>query len=456
MVKTQPNKISPAILTHINLSQKGKHTIDKLTSAVQSVPITVMILELAWTAGPVTLIALQLGSILGFGKFASLSTVIYFASYTIIAGIIATSTRYIYSHVNQENKQDTRNHYKRVIEQLLDAYMLSRDFLIQEQESSAQQSLVAAKIMLNGIFVPPATIAAIAKDITGNTHFSDIVHSIIIIYRRSSIHAYADTLLKQLHKAFNDTMDDIYSADPALYDLLKKHLSGELPNLHDGYERPSGFIERLYSASIMNDSSIVSIQDIQSLFSLTLEFLWGRKFHYFTFHAKGQRTRKETFLALEKSRYEYTSTLSGLYSRINALSAILFDEDECTEVNHDLRTTSIEEIIKDQHEKITEIAISLRNEIRRRDLPFSDFIPLHEELTELQLAIKIYRKILAQILRLEKKSRCFKKMIQQWELLNIANVNEGARLIRERLPAEQCCDQIRSWMKSYRERHVAA
>jgi hypothetical protein len=53
------------------------------------------LLSLAWSAGPVTFVALVAGSYMGFGKPPTFDTFIYFAGYTLVAGVIATIIGFI-------------------------------------------------------------------------------------------------------------------------------------------------------------------------------------------------------------------------------------------------------------------------------------------------------------------------------------------------------------------------
>src|SRR6056297_1653991 len=63
------------------------------------------VVQLAWTAGPVTYLALQGGYMLGYGTHAPSNLFIYFAIYTVIAGVFAIAVRFIYQFTRGQEQE---------------------------------------------------------------------------------------------------------------------------------------------------------------------------------------------------------------------------------------------------------------------------------------------------------------------------------------------------------------
>ena len=111
------------------LEREGEHRIKKIIASVDRLPWTISLLEMAWAAGPVTLIAAVGGYYLGFGKLLPKANLIFFIGYTIIAGIISVITKILYgtfrSRLNERRQADIKTVMNRLPDLILAVRNLS-------------------------------------------------------------------------------------------------------------------------------------------------------------------------------------------------------------------------------------------------------------------------------------------------------------------------------------------
>jgi len=91
-------------LSSINLERVGRTRIEDLVSSAREVPWVLTFAQLLWTAGPVTFLALQGGSLLGYGEPVGFKTYLFFAVYVILAALIALIARIMAKTIRGERK----------------------------------------------------------------------------------------------------------------------------------------------------------------------------------------------------------------------------------------------------------------------------------------------------------------------------------------------------------------
>ena len=87
------------------IETRGSGRINRLAEVASSKTTAQKVVELAWTAGPVTLIAAYGGYYLGNGKLLPTNTLIFFIGYTVIAGLIGLSAHMIYRLTREQRIQ---------------------------------------------------------------------------------------------------------------------------------------------------------------------------------------------------------------------------------------------------------------------------------------------------------------------------------------------------------------
>lgn len=407
-------------IAQISFSRQGQSYADNLAKALQSTPIGLNVLELAWTAGPVTFIALQIGYYIGFGKSANISLFVYFASYTLIAGVIGATAKFVFNLRSKQQATSAMHEYMDATDRLVDAYLLTRDLRTMELDDE-QQSLLAAEIIMSNIFISPETLRFIINDLTHNGEFAKDAYKLLLL-RHAGITTQAGQIANQIKQKFSAEIDLIEEKSVSLHKQLMQHINGNTPNLKDGIPRNEGFLERIYTAASTNSPETVSMLDAQELIGLTLELLFNREFTYFKFRFHGKKRQVDAFNYVDKLRHELLVIISGFYSRINALSSMLTDDDDEPDspppITSKISKDELEDVIDNQIKKIDQLCHEITAGISSQSSDRASLSDLSSNLYDLKNAISLYRKIYAQHLRLNRKLTQFEKANIRWHTLH--------------------------------------
>ncbi|MFW5784139.1 MAG: hypothetical protein ACOCY8_06445, partial [Spirochaetota bacterium] len=105
------------------------------------------VLQIAWTAGPVTYLALQGGYLLAYGEPAPQALILYFGAYTVIAGFVGVLVRIIYQITRGRDVERGTRVLRDCLDQLPRLLLAARDEAIAAY-SEEDARIVAAKHLL--------------------------------------------------------------------------------------------------------------------------------------------------------------------------------------------------------------------------------------------------------------------------------------------------------------------
>ncbi|NIV32001.1 MAG: hypothetical protein GWN58_21715, partial [Anaerolineae bacterium] len=111
----------------INLERVGRTRIEDLVSSTREVPWALTLAQLLWTAGPVTFLALQGGSLLGYGEPVKFQTYLFFAIYVMIAAIIGVVARIMATTIRGRKQDKARANITRTLDLIPDLIFTARD-----------------------------------------------------------------------------------------------------------------------------------------------------------------------------------------------------------------------------------------------------------------------------------------------------------------------------------------
>lgn len=399
----------------INFSREGRGYLDNFGRALQTLPIGLSILKLAWTAGPLTFIALQIGYYIGFGKLAPWDLVIYFASYTLIAGIVGASVKFTFDWFNKEKINQAKLEYTNVVDNLTDAYLKSQDFYLYDLDET-QKQFYSAKILLSNIFITPATLEYLVAELTNDQTLAKLIRK-IVLYRRAGLQHYAEQVLHEIKQQYHEAFCALETKDVDVFNILMQHLSDDVPPIKQGVARTEGFLERIIAAARTNNLQTISTSDIQELLNLTIEILIGRQFPYFSFQYRGNKNKTDAFQLLEKTRNELLVVISAYYGRIMSLTTILY-EDSVHGITDASSEIDMDTILPDIHGKINDLVNNILQNLNKKHKTREIRLELRHQTQNLSYIIKLYKKLRAQSLRLNKKLERFNKAALRWEKLN--------------------------------------
>jgi len=114
-------------VARVQIERVGEERIERIAKAAKSMPWQVLLLELAWTAGPATFIAAAGGYYLGYGKHLPAENAIFFLVYTVIFGIIGLITKLVHGTVWQPRKLRAQRQLSHALDMLPDLSIAVRE-----------------------------------------------------------------------------------------------------------------------------------------------------------------------------------------------------------------------------------------------------------------------------------------------------------------------------------------
>jgi len=279
------------------------------------------ILQLAWTAGPVTFLALQGGYILGFGQSAPPNLFIYFAFYTIIAGIVSIFVRFFFRATRGLRTDTLKQQVDLMLQRFPDLIHHVHNVNISFYDTEERKFFAASYILEN----PDAETLAIqtaVEDATGNKKLAYAARR-VENYRKNGM----GTRIEDEYTSIRDTMEKVLSpfrdSYPGIVGAIERRMGGHAPTKKEGRPRNSGFIERTLAAGEEYNYSILSVNDVEDMLTLAFELIAGKEFPILSVQYKGARVFTDTSIQLENHRRAYRNELHAKSSRLRLLAEVL-------------------------------------------------------------------------------------------------------------------------------------
>ncbi len=247
-------------LGHLDLyaEQKGERHIDKFLSAVESEPLGVTFLQLAWTAGPLTYIALQGGYLLGYGKTAPFALFTYFASYTLITGLFGLVISIIYKAHQSTQNDKTKSNYLTTLDTIFHLIQtLSNYRLNQLNESDRKKE--ASIILLKNTHALPSAIALGVEELTESKSLANLSKQ-VELFRRVGLASRAKEVIANHSEFNNENIQTLLNTPNDASYFLKMRLEGRAPTLKEGVERSDGFLRRISQAREYQNPSLINLK----------------------------------------------------------------------------------------------------------------------------------------------------------------------------------------------------
>lgn len=232
------------------------------------------LLNLAWSAGPVTFLALFAGSYLGLGKAPSIETFLYFAVYTLVAGMVAAVISFVRHQIIQPRIELADQSFMQLIDRLFNLHFTVRDFYVQAYDIS-EQPRIAAWWPLSNASADLDTLQEAVRDLTGDDELARGIKR-IEIYRRNG---FVSLMKKESHlyqQKVSKHVATLQKTHPIIAAYLEERFEGKAPTLRHGQLRNTGFLSRCLEAANHDKPQWLSVEDMLSAYTLTLEVLLGR------------------------------------------------------------------------------------------------------------------------------------------------------------------------------------
>ena len=308
------------------LDRESKEHTRRLRKSLNKVRLSQALMQIFWTAGPVTSLGLIGGYYIGYGTMPSTALLIYFISFTAIAGIVGLVAKVIYNTTQVAVEEQGERDVLAVTDKLGDLILASRDRLVESFEGRAQD-IEAAMQLLRRMDMTPYGVRIAFTDLTGSRDIGEVMGR-LFAYRRIGLATRAEQLVAEHAAEFEALVEEVAAISISAADELKNWFYGRsVESLKFGVKRDPGFLQRVMSAIEYNNPLLMTIRDAEEMFILAFELINDREIPTLIFKYKG--TWKYATMLEEyqrrRSRFRVAQAKSG--NRIRALASYLVENN---------------------------------------------------------------------------------------------------------------------------------
>src|SRR6056297_2288809 len=308
-----------------NLELIGEDFIQRVTKAARKETWGRTVIQLAWTAGPVTYLALQGGYLLGYGQSAPSNLFIYFAIYTIIAGVFAILMRFLYQITRGQELEKAEEAIKQALVHLPDLILYARNQTLFYYDEG-NRTLLAAKYLLENPDALPFTIKTGVRDVTKDDVLASAAQR-IEIYRKNGLYARIQDERSRISDKLGRAIEEVQLSSQAVADVLEKRFSGHPPSRFTGRTRTEGFIGRVLAAGEEHDFDAMTLNDAEEVFTVAYELLAGRNIPVFSLHYIGSKEFTEASESFDRARLAFRKAAYLRNSKLRTLAELFAESD---------------------------------------------------------------------------------------------------------------------------------
>lgn len=279
-------------------------------------------MQLFWTAGPVTGLALIGGYWFGYGKFPPLELLLYFISFTVFSGLIGLIAKVVYDgtrgHLKEQGELDIRT----VTSKLGDLILEVRDMQVEGYEGDARKREAALQL-LRRVDLTPYGVFIAFTNLTGDRETGRIMAQ-ISAYRKTGLHSRVRDLYETYRNHIGKSIEQLREVSPESATELEQRFSGQLSgSLKEGVPREDFFLQRVMASIEFNNPLLMTLSDVEEMIILGYELISGREIPTLVFAYSGRWKFARTLDQLEKQRSMYRVAQARGGNRMRALAAYL-------------------------------------------------------------------------------------------------------------------------------------
>lgn len=417
---------TPTETPQIRLEREGRDEIRRITSAVEKVPWSVNLLQILWTAGPVTLLGAWGGYLLGYGKAPTAENYIFFISYTVITGAAGIIANIAHNLTGGRRAERTAAKVERVIKSLPELLLVTRNLIVESLEGDARRREAAA-MLLRKQDLSPEGVELAAIELLDDRDSARILAQ-IDIYRRVGLHARIRDLIGLYRETFEPQFADLAELVPDATALLRERFEGQAPDLRRGVARDDNFLERVLAAIEQDNELLMTLQDVEEMLILAFELISGRKIPMLSFEYKGRWRLAQAFDNLEEARARHRIAQATGLSRLKALTAYLAEqsgtlvEDAAAGLRADVLLERSQQAMDALSEQIQHLAQAVEaGQTERRG-------QLRHKADLLTNAIRLYRAAYSAYEQVGRSHAQLLKRSQRWEEISAHLADDTTRL----------------------------
>ncbi len=368
----------------ITLNRESNEHTRRLKRSLNKVKWSSALMQIFWTAGPVTTIGLIGGYYIGYGTMPSTELLIYFVMFTVLSGLVGLVAKVVKDgtrgHLEERRKQDILN----VTDKLSDLILIARDKITETYEGEAR-TREAALQLLRRVDLTPFGVTVAFSDLTGNKKVGEAMGH-IYTYRRIGLQTRVQELCSEHHDLITKTIEELRDRSPQASSELKRWFIGNRSGkLKYGIPREKQFLQRIMSAIELNNPHLMTFRDVEEMLILAFELINGREIPTITFSYTGKWKYASALDELEKSRSKFRVAQAKAGNRMRALSSYLI---ETGHADAEQMPEGIE--ISDLIEKISDIIDSMAQKAVLLDRDRYTKPELKNLAKDLETAIELY------------------------------------------------------------------
>ena len=304
--------------------RRGERTTERIASAVAKKSWKWTIINLAWTVGPVTYVALQVGHFIGYGASAPSAIFYYFAGYTLVAGTLAVIGSILHDALYKPRIEKQQQRFLEVTDNTFSAILAARNMLLGKLDPE-ERKIMSAYYILQNVGMSPAAIEAAVYDITASDPLTTAARK-ANSFAELGMQSCVDDIFPSIETKLAEIKTTLHHNASQAYDLLEQRLKGHIPSIKIGIERSDAFIERVLAASEHNDDDYMSLNDVMEVLTLAYELIHGRYIALLDVRVKGDSSFEQAQEMLDEARHRYRLTLRKRNSHIRQLADTLYNE----------------------------------------------------------------------------------------------------------------------------------
>lgn len=432
----------PGLLTkrqtaeELQLEEREPGWLEKVARAPHQEPWSVTIIQYAWTAGPVSLLAAAGGWYLSYGTGMPPEKTLYFIGYSIIAIILGLITKLIYNMTHGRKLEQDRACLLDTIDRIPELIYIVRD-LVQRNLSEESRRIHSAGILLRKLDLGPEWVATAIEDLTDDKELARQAEK-IEIFRRAGLYNRMRDVVESAREKTDAAYLKLKENHPRTAEAMRQRLHGIVTSPHQGQKRETLFIERILTAIEQDNEELMTLHDVEEMLTLCFELICGREIAYLKIEYTGSWDLARALDKLEEERNDYRISRARVYSRLKALTNYL------NTIGINTHIVSAQGI---SASKLLQTTISAMDELSRqvrdaRQLSFrtgKHIMALNIKAQQLEKALQLYDESHRAYLKQGRDRHRLKRALKHWQTLSHTLQSSPSESLRRSLTiSEQC------------------
>ncbi|WP_232825250.1 MULTISPECIES: hypothetical protein [Salinicola] len=411
----------------VRLEREGRDEIRRITAAVEKVPWTVSLLQILWTAGPVTLLGAWGGYLLGYGKAPTIENYIFFISFTVITGIFGVLANLLHHLTRGRRVERTSQRIERVIKTLPELLLATRNLIVESLDGDARRREAAA-MLLRKQDLSPAGVELAALELLDDPESARLIGQ-IEVYRRVGLHARISDLFTTYRERIEPQFGELFDLAPQAITLLRERFEGRAPDPRYGVARDENFIERVMAAIESDNDLLMTLQDVEEMVILAFELISGREIPVLSFEYRGRWKLARAFDNLEEARARHRIAQATGLSRLKALNTYL-TERSVTPLAESVSGQRADALLAHSVTAIDDLSARIDAQVRAiQNGRKEQRQTLRENAEVLTNAIKLYKSVSSAYESVGRSHAHRLRMAERWEALS-ANLSDSTTRLR--------------------------